>query len=194
MTPPVQNESFMSRVGKMPVKIPDKVKVTLAGAVLRAEGPLGKLEIAVDPLLDVKVADGHVVITRRDETADARSRHGLIRNLVRNVVEGVSQGYKKELDITGVGFRAEVKGSVLSMTLGYSHPIEFPIPQGIKIAVEKQTHLTVTGPSKELVGETTARIRKYREPEPYKGKGIRYSDEVIRRKVGKAAVASGGGK
>lgn len=184
----------MSRVGKLPVKIPEKVKTNPQGGRLSVEGPLGKLEVPLDPLLEVAVKDGSVIVTRKEESAAARARQGLIRNLIRNAVEGVSQGYKKELDITGVGFRAEVKGSLLNMTLGFSHPIEFPIPPGIKIAVEKQTHLAVTGPSKQLVGEVAAQIRKLREPEPYKGKGIRYSDEVIRRKVGKAAVGAGGGK
>jgi large subunit ribosomal protein L6 len=184
----------MSRVGKAPVKIPEKVKVLLEGGRLRAEGPLGKMDVPLDPLLEIKVADGKIVVTRKDETIAARCRHGLIRNLIRNAVEGVSQGYKRELDITGVGFRAEVKGANLVMALGYSHPVEFTIPTGIKIAVEKQTHLTVSGFAKDLVGETAARIRKLRLPEPYKGKGIKYTEEVIRRKVGKAAVASGGGK
>jgi len=178
----------------MPVKIPDKVKVALQGSVLKVEGPLGKLELGIDPLIDVKIADGQIVAARRDETQSARSRHGLVRNLIRNAVEGVSQGYKKDLDINGVGFRAEVKGSSLMMTLGYSHAVEFPIPTGIKIAVEKLTHLTVSGFAKDLVGETAAKIRKLRLPEPYKGKGIKYTEEVIRRKVGKSAVASGGGK
>lgn len=184
----------MSRVGKMPIKIPEKVKIALEAGHVRAEGPLGKIEILLDPLLDVKVANGTVVVSRKDETLAARCRHGLIRNLIRNAVEGVSQGYKRELDINGVGFRAEVKGSNLVMTLGYSHAVEFPIPAGIKIAVDKQTHLIVSGFAKDTVGETAARIRKLRLPEPYKGKGIKYTDEVIRRKVGKSAVASGGGK
>lgn len=184
----------MSRVGKMPIKIPEKVKVLLDGGRVKVEGPLGKMDVPADPLLEIKIADGKVVVARKEESLAARCRHGLIRNLLRNAVEGVSQGYKRELDITGVGFRAEVKGSNLMLTLGYSHPVEFPIPTGIKVNVEKQTHLTVSGFAKDLVGETTARIRKLRLPEPYKGKGIRYSDEVIRRKVGKSAVASGGGK
>lgn len=184
----------MSRVGKAPIKIPEKVKVHLEGGRVRAEGPLGKMEIAVDPLLDIKVADGAIVVSRREESLQARCRHGLIRNLIRNAVEGVSQGYKRELDITGVGFRAEVKGPNLVMSLGYSHPVEFSIPPGIKVAVEKQTHVTISGFAKDLVGETAARIRKLRLPEPYKGKGIKYTEEVIRRKVGKSAVASGGGK
>ena len=184
----------MSRVGKSPIKIPDKVKIVLEGSRVRAEGPLGKVDVAIDPLLEIKVMDGAIIISRRDESIQARSRHGLIRNLVRNAVEGVSQGYKRELDITGVGFKAEVKGTNLLMSLGYSHPVEFQIPAGIKIAVEKLTHLTISGFAKNVVGETAACIRKLRLPEPYKGKGIRYSDEVIRRKVGKSAVASGGGK
>lgn len=182
----------MSRVGKLPIKIPEKVKVNIQNGRLFAEGPLGKQEVALDSILDLSMADGNILVKRKEETALARCRQGLIRNLVRNAVEGVGVGFKKELDIIGVGFRAEVKGSKLVMTLGYSHLIEFPIPPGIKIAVEKQTHLTVSGFSKHLVGETSAIIRKYRQPEPYKGKGIRYSNEVIRKKVGKSAATAGG--
>ncbi len=184
----------MSRIGKIPVKVPEKVKAAVSGTTLQAEGPLGKMQVPLDPIVEVKISDGAVVVTRREETAEARCRQGLIRNLIRNAVEGVSQGFKRELDINGVGFRAEVKGSSLMLALGYSHPVEFPIPQGIKIAVDKLTHLTVSGVSKQLVGETAALIRKLREPEPYKGKGVKYTAEVIRRKVGKAAVAAGGGK
>lgn len=184
----------MSRVGKMPIKLREKVKVVLQDGLCLVEGPLGKLQVDIDPLLEVKISDGIVTVARKDETIAARSRHGLVRNLLRNAIEGVSQGYKKELDIVGVGFRAEVKGPKLVMSLGYSHPIEFAIPTGIKIGVEKQTHLVVSGFDKELVGETAARIRKLRLPEPYKGKGVKYTEEVIRRKVGKSAVASGGGK
>ena len=184
----------MSRIGKIPVKIPEKVKVSLTkeDSLFLAEGPLGKMQVVLDPLLEITVVEGQILVKRREETREGRCRQGLIRNLIRNAVEGVSQGYKKELDINGVGFRAEVKGVNLMLTLGFSHSIEFPIPQGIKIAVEKQTHLTVSGISKHLVGETSAMIRKLRPPEPYKAKGIKYSDEIIRRKVGKAAVASGG--
>lgn len=184
----------MSRVGKMPIKVPEKVKVAVQGSIFQVEGPLGKVSVTLDPILEIKIVDGNVVVTRKEETMQARARHGLIRNLVRNAVDGVSQGYKRELDINGVGFRAEVKGASLVMTLGFSHPVEFPIPTGIKIAVDKQTHLIVSGVAKDLVGETAARIRKLRLPEPYKGKGIKYTEEVIRRKVGKSAVASGGGK
>lgn len=186
----------MSRVGKLPVKIPEKVKTRLDAvqSLFFAEGPLGKLEVSLDPILDVTIVDGNVIVKRREESRLASCRQGLVRNLIRNAVEGVATGYKRELDITGVGFRSEVKGNTLNLTVGYSHPVVFSIPDGIKIAVEKQTHLTVTGASKALVGETAALIRKIRKPEPYKGKGIRYSDEVIRRKVGKSAVGAGGGK
>ncbi len=184
----------MSRIGKKPVKLSAKIKVTLKDGILHVDGPLGKLQVSTDPVLEISIADGQILVTRKEETRLASARQGLIRNLIRNAVEGVETGFKRELDITGVGFRSEVKGNILTMTLGYSHLVEFPIPQGIKIAVEKQTHLTVSGSSKELVGETAARIRKLRPPEPYKGKGVRYSDEIIRRKVGKAAVGSGGGK
>lgn len=184
----------MSRIGKQPILIPEKVKVTLDGNRLHAEGPTGKLDLVVDPLLEISVADGKILLKRRVETTEARARHGLFRNLVQNAVRGVSAGYKKELDIVGVGYRAEVKGNTLAMALGYSHPIEFPIPTGIKIAIDKQTHVVVSGCSSELVGETAARIRRLRKPEPYKGKGIKYSNEVIQKKVGKQAVTSGGGK
>ncbi len=182
----------MSRVGKMPIKVPEKVKVAISADVLKVEGPLGKLEVALDPLISVKNENGVLIVSRKDESIAARSRHGLMRNLIRNAVDGVNQGYKKDLDINGVGFRAEVKGPLLVLTLGYSHPVEFPIPAGIKVAVEKQTHLTITGFAKALVGETAAKIRKLRLPEPYKGKGIKYTEEFIKKKVGKSAVASGG--
>ncbi len=184
----------MSRVGKMPIKIPEKVKAALQGTLIKVEGPLGKTEVTLDPILEISIVDGIIHVKRKDESREARARQGLIRNLIRNAVEGVHQGFKRELDITGVGFRAEVKGHKLVMALGFSHPIEFDIPAGIKVGVDKLTHLVVSGFSKQLVGETAALIRKYRQPEPYKGKGVRYSDEVIKRKVGKSAVASGGGK
>ncbi len=184
----------MSRVGKQPIKIPEKVKVALAEGSVRVEGPLGKLERIVDPCLTVEVKEGQIFIKRREETGLVRCRQGLYRNLIRNMVDGVSAGFKKELEINGVGYRAEVKGETLNLTLGFSHLIEFPIPPGIKIQVDKQVRLVLSGFSKELVGETAAKIRKLRPPEPYKGKGIKYASEVIRRKVGKAAVASGGGK
>lgn len=183
----------MSRIGKQPVEIPDKVKVKIEGNRLSVEGPVGKLELNVDPLLEISAAGGRVVLKRRQESAEARARHGLYRNLVRNAVQGVAAGFRKELDIVGVGYRAEVKGSQLTLSLGFSHPMEFPIPEGVKVTVEKQTHLVVSGASRALVGEAASQIRRLRRPEPYKGKGIKYSNEVVRRKVGKQAAGAGGG-
>lgn len=183
----------MSRVGNAPVKVPEKVKVNLAGQQLRLEGPMGKLEISLDPAVELVVEGGVIRVKRKDEAPQTRARHGLMQRLVANGVTGVATGFQKVLEINGVGYRADVKGNLLNLTLGFSHPVEFPIPAGIKIAVDKQTRVVVSGASRALVGETAARIRKLRPPEPYKGKGIKYSDEVIVRKVGKAA-ATGGGK
>lgn len=184
----------MSRIGKQPIKVPGKVKVALQGRHLLVEGPLGKLETVLDALVAVESQEGVILVKPSDQSREASCRQGLFRNLIRNMVEGVEVGYKKELEINGVGYRAEVKGPVLNLTLGFSHPIEFKIPAGIKVQVEKQTRLQISGASKALVGETAAQIRQLRPPEPYKGKGIKYADEVIKKKVGKAAVASGGGK
>lgn len=182
----------MSRIGKQPVKIPEKVKVSLQEGRLLVEGPLGKLEQILDPLVSVDITGGSLLVKARDATKLASCRQGLMRNLIRNRVEGVAVGYKKELEINGVGFRAEVKGQSLVLNLGFSHPVEFPIPAGIKVHVEKQTRVQISGAAKDLVGETASRIRKLRPPEPYKGKGIKYVEEVVRRKVGKAAVTAGG--
>lgn len=184
----------MSRVGKMPIPVPEKVKIDLKGKVCTVVGPLGTLTLSLDPLVEVTVADGKIVVKEKEHSATADARHGLMRNLVRNMVEGVTKGFKKELEINGVGYKAEVKGSILQLNLGFSHPIAFPIPQGIKIGVEKQVRLAISGASKELVGEVASQIRKLKPPEPYKGKGVKYIDEAITRKVGKSAVASGGGK
>ncbi|MBI2981494.1 MAG: 50S ribosomal protein L6 [Deltaproteobacteria bacterium] len=184
----------MSRIGKQPIKVPEKVKVTLQNDRVLVEGPLGKLEQVIDPMTSVLLKEGVLTVSPKGELSEAGMRHGLMRNLICNMVEGVTHGFKKDLEINGVGYRAEVKGNSLNMTLGFSHPIEFPVPQGIKIQVEKQVRLQVSGISKALVGETAARIRKLRLPEPYKGKGIKYLEEVIHRKVGKAAAGAGGAK
>lgn len=187
----------MSRTGKKPVVLPEKVKAYTGEGCLFVEGPLGKSRVVENPRLEVSLSAGQIVIKRRDESREAGEAHGMFRSLVQNMVYGVSAGFKKNLEIEGLGYRAEVKGSALHMTLGFSHPVFFAIPQGIKIAVEKQTRLTITGNDKILVGQVAADIRSLRPPEPYKGKGIRYEGEVIERKVGKAAAtagATGGGK
>lgn len=177
----------MSRTGKKPIVVPDKVKVSVKDGTLLAEGPLGKEEVKINPLAQVTIKDGQVVVARENDSDQSRAVHGLVRALVANAVNGVSKGFNRDLEINGVGYRAEVKGPVLNLTLGYSHPVNYTIPKGIKIAVQNQTRLTVTGSNRDLVGRTAADIRGFRPPEPYKGKGIKYIDETIIRKVGKAA-------
>ncbi|HCU23839.1 MAG TPA: 50S ribosomal protein L6 [Deltaproteobacteria bacterium] len=180
----------MSRTGKKPIPIPDKVKVKLADGRIEVEGPLGKLQRSLHPAIQVVQKDKALEFLRGNDEPVTRSLHGLTRALVANMIRGVSEGFTRELDITGVGYRAEVKGNDLNLALGFSHPVIFPIPAGIKIQVDKQTHLVVKGQDRELVGQVAADIRDLRGPEPYKGKGIRYSDEVIRRKAGKTAASS----
>ncbi len=178
----------MSRIGKKPIPLPKGVEVRQEGNTLTVKGPKGTLSTAVVPGIGVEVENNVVQFTRGNDEGKTRSLHGLMRALVANNVRGVSEGFKRELDIIGVGYRAEVKGREVVFQLGYSHPIKFPIPQGIDIAVDAKTnHVTITGIDKQQVGQTAAEIRSLREPDPYKGKGIKYSDEVIRRKAGKAA-------
>lgn len=177
----------MSRTGKRPIKIPDKVKVQVTGGTLKAKGPLGEQALPIYPEIEVVLDEKTVTVRRRDDSQKARSLHGLLRSLVFNAVNGVAVGFEKKLEINGVGYRAESKGNVLKLTLGYSHPIEYAIPEGIKIAVKDQTRVTVSGRDKELVGRVCAQLRALRPPEPYKGKGIKYAEERILRKVGKAA-------
>lgn len=183
----------MSRTGKRPIALPEKVKARIADGRLFIEGPLGKNDIAIHDFLTVNLDPKQILIARKEETRQAREIHGMFRSLVQNIVSGVSEGFKKILDIEGVGYRAEVKGSDLNMTLGFSHPVVFHLPTGIKVVVEKQTKLTLTGSDKILLGQVTADIRSLKPPEPYKGKGIRYEGEHIERKVGKAAATAGGG-
>jgi large subunit ribosomal protein L6 len=175
----------MSRIGKKPVQIPAGVKVALVGDQINVEGPKGKLSRQIISEVTVSVeADSitvETVVTGRRDTA----KQGLYRSLIANMVEGVSNGFSKELEINGVGYRADVKGSVLNLALGYSHPVVYQLPDGITVEVDKQTRLTVRGIDKELVGATAAKIRSFRAPEPYKGKGIKYADERILRKAGK---------
>lgn len=175
----------MSRIGKLPISIPQGVKISLSEMVLRADGPKGSLSRRIMEGVSVELSDNNVVVQRADDSIKSRSAHGLTRTLINNMVVGVTMGFETSLDITGVGYRAETKGDVLNLSLGYSHPINFQLPKGITVEVEKMTKILVKGIDKELVGQTAAKIRSFRGPEPYKGKGIRYSDEVILRKAGK---------
>jgi len=178
----------MSRIGNKPIPLPKGVEVKKNGEELLVKGPKGSLTTAVVPGIDVKVENNVVSFSRGDDEGKTRAAHGLMRALIANNVLGVTQGFKKELDIVGVGYRAEVKGKEVVFQLGYSHPVRFPIPKGVDITVDGKTgHIVVTGIDKQQVGQTAAEIRSLREPDPYKGKGIKYSDEVIRRKAGKAA-------
>jgi len=178
----------MSRIGKKEITLPKGVEVKKDGNAVSIKGPKGTLKTVLIPGIDVKVENNVVQFTRKDEENKTKAFHGLVRALVANNVKGVSEGFKKELDIVGVGYRAEVKGKEVVFQLGYSHPVRFAIPQGIDIAVDGKTgHITVSGIDRQKVGQTAAEIRALREPDPYKGKGIKYTDEVIRRKQGKAA-------
>ena len=178
----------MSRIGKKPIPVPKGVEVKKDGNSVTVKGPKGSLTTPLVPGIAVSIENNVVTFTRGDEENKSRATHGLMRALVANNVLGVTQGFKKELDIVGVGYRAEVKGKEVVFQLGYSHPIRFPVPKGIEVAIDgKSGHITVTGIDKQQVGQTAAEIRSLREPDPYKGKGIKYSDEVIRRKAGKAA-------
>lgn len=177
----------MSRIGKQPINIPAGVKIAVAGQKVTVEGPKGKLERVIPQPIVAKVDGAVAVLNRPDDTRKAKAMHGLARTLVNNMVLGVTKGFEKELHIEGVGYRAAVAGSVLNLTLGYSHPVEFKIPTGITITVDQQTEVKITGTDKELVGQVAANIRFMREPEVYRGKGVRYKDEVIRRKAGKTA-------
>jgi large subunit ribosomal protein L6 len=186
----------MSRIGKQPIAIPAKTKVEVKGQVIAIEGPKGKLQFTVPSPVTVSVKDGKVVATTTQLDRTGKSRWGLTRSLIANMVKGVNDGYSKQLLVEGVGFRAAVAGSNLNLQLGYSHPINFAIPAGIKITVvdtaDKKPQITIEGPDKQLVGEVAARIRRYYKPEPYKGKGIRYVGEQVRRKAGKTVTSAGG--
>jgi large subunit ribosomal protein L6 len=175
----------MSRVGKNPVAIPTGVQVELSGQTLTAKGRLGALSLAVANEVTATVADGQVTIAPKDESKRARAMWGTTRALVNNMVTGVATGFTRNLEINGVGYRAAVQGNSLNLQLGYSHDINYPIPQDVKIACERPTAITITGADRQRVGQVAAEIRGFRPPEPYKGKGIKYAEEVIRRKEGK---------
>lgn len=175
----------MSRIGKKPVVVPAGVKVAQQGQKLNFQGPKGKFDLPVHPRLKVSVKDNQIAVERPTNARTDRALHGLTRSLIQNVVTGVTQGYMKELDIVGVGFKAQIKGKVLNMALGYTHPIDYAIPEGIEIKCTTPTRISVSGVDKQKVGQVAAEIRGFYEPEPYKGKGIHYVGEVIRRKQGK---------
>jgi large subunit ribosomal protein L6 len=178
----------MSRVGKIPVKITDGVKVEIKNNTVSAEGPKGKLSVDFGPDVAIEVKDTEVVVTRKDDSKRSRAMHGLYRNLVNNVIKGVSQGFRRVLVITGIGYRAEKKGNILMLNLGFSNPIEYPIPEGVAIEVETNNRISITCNDKQKLGQICAEIRGFRPPEPYKGKGVKYENETIRKKVGKTGV------
>jgi large subunit ribosomal protein L6 len=177
----------VSRIGRLPISIPKGVEVRADRESVRVKGPKGDLASRIPPGLTVAVENGEVRITRSNDEPQQRAYHGLLRSLLANAVTGVTKGFSKDLEIVGVGYKAEVKGKAVVFSLGYSHPIEFPIPEGISVALDsKAGKLTVAGADRQRVGQTAAEIRKLRIPDPYKAKGIKYADEIIRRKVGKA--------
>jgi large subunit ribosomal protein L6 len=178
----------MSRIGRLPVPMAAGVKVDVTGRTVTVKGPKGTLAQALPGGIDAEISDGKILVKRRDDSKPQRALHGLTRALLNNAVVGVTKGFGKELEIQGVGYRAQVAGSTVSFTLGYTHPIEFPIPAGIQIAVEKQTKLTITGIDRQQVGQVAAKIRKLRPPDVYKGKGVRYVGEHVRKKAGKAGA------
>jgi large subunit ribosomal protein L6 len=175
----------MSRIGKQPVVLPPKVKVELQGRKILVEGPKGKLNFDIPRHASVKVETGKLLVERDGEDARAKALHGLSRSIINNMVKGVTDGFVKKLEIQGVGFKAAVQGQTVVLNLGYSHVINYAIPSQIKVTVEEQTKLTIEGPDKQVVGQVAAEIRSYYPPEPYKGKGVRYSDEKVIRKEGK---------
>ncbi len=177
----------MSRIGKQPVPVPSGVEVKIDGSTVTVKGPKGELTQTFTDMLTIELEDGSVVVTRPDDTRDARSLHGLTRTLVANMVTGVSEGYSKNLEIVGVGYRATLKGSDLELALGFSHPVVVTPEPGITFEVPAPNKITVSGIDKQRVGQVAADIRKWRKPEPYKGKGVRYEGEYVRRKLGKAA-------
>jgi large subunit ribosomal protein L6 len=181
----------MSRIGRLPIAVPPTVDVTIDGRTLTVKGPKGTLTRALHPDMSVTREEATLVVTRPTEQKTHKQLHGLTRTLVNNMVIGVSDGYRKGLEITGVGYRAALNGRKLQLNLGYSHPIEIDPPEGISFEVENPTRLAVLGIDKELVGHVAARVRATRKPEPYKGKGVRYSGEVVRRKAGKAGKIGG---
>ncbi len=184
----------MSRVGRKPIAIPKDVKVSVSATAISVQGPKGKLESPVPPGISFKVDGTELVCARKNDERQQRAFHGMARALAQNAIKGVTEGFSKELDIVGVGYRANVEGQKVVFALGYSHPVEFKIPEGIKIAVDKQTRVVVSGIDRQKVGQVAAEIRGLRKPDPYKQKGIRYVGEVLKKKAGKAGATGTGAK
>lgn len=180
----------MSRIGRLPIVLPDGVKLHVADGVARVEGPKGKLSRALPSDVTVAIEGRTATVHRGDDSNRGRSIHGLARRLVANMVQGVSSGFTRVLEISGVGYRAEARGNVLWLTLGYSHPIAYQLPAGVTAKVDRQVVITLEGSDRELLGQVAAQVRQLRPPEPYKAKGIKYATEVIRRKAGKAAAGA----
>ena len=178
----------MSRIGKLPIPIPDKVEIDLKDNFMVCKGPQGELSRQLNRAMNVKIENNEVVVTRPSESKDHKSLHGLTRSLIANMVEGVSTGFTRKLEVIGVGYKAEMKGKYLVLTLGYSHPIVMSFPETIKVSVPTPNEIVLQGSDKELVGMIAAKIRSFRKPEPYKGKGVRYSGEYVRRKAGKTGA------
>lgn len=187
----------MSRIGNAPIQIPVGVTVEGAGGKFVVNGSKGKLEVTIDPRIEVKIKDGQVVVSRKNEEKATKGMHGLTRALISNMINGVEKGWFKNLELVGVGFRAQAAGSNLSLNVGFSHPVEMNAPEGVTFEVTDNTKIKVSGIDKQLVGQIAAKVRDIKPPEPYKGKGIRYEGEYVRRKAGKAGkvgAAVGGGK
>lgn len=176
----------MSRIGKLPIGVPGSVNVTIDGQNVTVKGPKGELSLVVKEPISVSHEDAQITVSRPNDERDSRALHGLTRTLIANNIQGVTEGFAKELEVVGTGYRVQQKGTGIEMTLGFSHPVSFDPPQGIALEVEGNNKITVRGIDKQMVGETAANIRKLRKPEPYKGKGVRYAGEVVRRKAGKA--------
>lgn len=181
----------MSRVGKQPIEVPSGAKVTIEDGIFTAEGPKGKVSERLLAGIPVSIDDGVITVSRDNDSGDLRSKHGLMRALLANAVNGVTQGFVKELELNGVGYKAEVQGRKVNFALGYSHPVIYDIPEGVDVEIDKSNKIFVRGADRQSVGQVAAEIRNLRRPDPYKAKGIKYAGEVIRRKVGKAGAGSG---
>lgn len=185
----VEGVRMLSRIGRKPIPIPKGVSVTLNGRTVRVKGPKGELSFYLLPNIDVELTDEYIKVTRKGEDKKTKAFHGLVRAMLNNIVHGVTQGFEKELELVGVGYRAQMQGQKLVLNLGYSNPVEYTPPEGVAVTTDGPTKIKVSGADKQAVGQVAAIIRSFRAPEPYKGKGIRYVGEVVKRKAGKASAA-----